>query len=301
MAKLLPLSKKQKLQSNRRKRAGIVTAPAAQKSIAIERWYFKQLTKYLNAMHRDIEKRLYKQLTKKEHLYLKTVDGLVVPTMDDFVDDFEKSLDLLTQKWTLSSERSKALASQVVGRVDAATQARISRTVGQAMGVDLAQIVRSEGLTTAVKGAVRENTQLIKSIPGNYLADVERIVMQETVKGRTSASIIDQLQSRFNVTEKRARLIARDQTNKINGEITRQRQLATGIRAFRWRTVGDEAVRKMHKERNGLIYAWAPEFVGQRLEDGTILLDPAADDIGYPGEPIQCRCIAEPIIELNRL
>ena len=47
----------------------------------------------------------------------------------------------------------------------------------------------------------------------------------------------------------------------------------------RWRTVGDSRVRTAHRAREGQIFAWDK---------------PPSD--GHPGQPINCRCYAEPII-----
>jgi SPP1 gp7 family putative phage head morphogenesis protein len=207
----------------------------------------------------------------------------------------------LRQRWELADQAAQNLASGFVKRVDGKTKAAIERLVGDAMGVDVAKILNQEGLTDIVDAGVAANVQLIKSIPKQYLDKVEMIITQEGTKGRSGKSLIKQIQEVYPVTERRARVIARDQTSKLNGDITRQRQVAAGIRGYRWRTVGDNAVRETHKERNGKVYAWNPEDVGKKLEDGTVMLDPEADDIGHPGEDYQCRCVAEPIIELDRI
>lgn len=291
MARLLPLTRQQRLQASARRRLGIRTASGAQVDKTTEIQYRRALLNFLAALQQDIENTLVLELQRKEFEY----------TRDSFVDDFANSLDALKARWLLGNEQALGLANQVVGRINKATKQRIEKAVGKAMGVNVAQLVESEGLSDAVNSSVRENVRLIRTIPAQYLDRIERIVLQETVKGRSATSIINQIREVHNVSENRARVIARDQSNKINGEITRQRQTALNIRAFRWRTVGDEAVRESHRLRNGKVYAWAPEFVGQRLADGTVLLDPTIDDIGYPGEDIQCRCIAEPIIELDRV
>lgn len=291
MARLFPLTRQQRLQANARRRLGIRTAGGVSPDKQSEVDYRQALLGFLAQMQQDIENTLVLELQRKEFEY----------TRDTFVDDFANSLDLLKARWLLGNAQALGLANQVVGRINKATKADIEKVVGKAMGVNIAQVVESEGLGDAVNSSVRENVRLIKTIPQQYLDEIERIVLQETVKGRSATSIIDQIREVHNVSENRARVIARDQTNKINGELTRQRQTALRIRAFRWRTVGDEVVRESHRLRNGKVYAWAPEFVGQRLADGTVLLDPTVDDIGYPGEDIQCRCIAEPIIEPDRV
>ncbi len=289
--KLLPLTQKQKLQQSRQRRMGIRYASGVRMDAATRSWYTKQMLEYIKDMNADIENTLVKGLERKEIEYVR----------DSFVSDFEDMLNLLEARWNISDQMASTLSNQFVGRVDKTDKSRLAKSIGGALGVDVANIVQSEGLSNAIEAAISENVNLITSIPQQHLFKIRGIVMRETVQGRTATSIIDQIRGVYDVTENRARLIARDQTNKINGALTRERQMASGVRAFRWRTVGDEAVREEHRRRNGKVYAWKREFVGQKLADGTVLLDPNADGIGYPGEPIQCRCIAEPIIELDRI
>lgn len=289
-ARMLPLTQKQRLQQNRRKKLNIITVNGVRLDSATEAWYRKQLLDYIALMEEDINNTIVKELERKEFEYVK----------DGFVADFARSLNILEARWTLTNSTASVLASGVVGKLDKTTRERLDKVVSAGLGVDIAQIVSSEGLTNSIEGAVETNVNLIKSIPEQYLDKIRNIIMNDTVKGRSAKSMIEQIQEVHSVTKKRARLIARDQSNKINGDLTRERQQASGIRAFRWRTVGDDSVRETHKRRSGKVYAWSPADVGKRLADGTVLLDPTVDDIGFPGEEIQCRCIAEPIIELDR-
>lgn len=84
----------------------------------------------------------------------------------------------------------------------------------------------------------------------------------------------------MSVGESRAALIAVDQIGKFNGIITKLRQEKLGIKSYIWRSVGDERVRVTHKAFNGNKFSWdkgSPE--------------------GHPGQPIRCRCFAEPLFE----
>jgi SPP1 gp7 family putative phage head morphogenesis protein len=99
---------------------------------------------------------------------------------------------------------------------------------------------------------------------------------------------MSELEQRYDVSQSRAALISRDQTNKFNGELNKARQTSLGIDGYTWRTSEDERVRPSHQAINGNHYAWEGE--------------PAPPE-GHPGHPIQCRCQAEPDVEatLERL
>lgn len=298
MARLKPLTQSQKIAQRRMAKDGVKVAEGVSADNAVEAWYRREMLAYLTEMQTDISKTLYPQLRALEDQF--TADGFK-RTLDSFVDTFSTTLAGLRSRWLLTNKQALALAAQFVGRMDKKTKQQLEKSVGKAMGVDLAQLVKSEGLSAALDASIRENVRLITSIPAEFLDKIQRIVDAETIKGRSGTSIISQIQEVYPVSQNRARLIARDQSNKVNGDITRERQTASGIRGYRWRTVGDDAVRESHKERNGKVYAWRPEDVGKRLDSGEVMLDPEAEDIGHPGEDIQCRCIAEPILELDRL
>lgn len=86
-------------------------------------------------------------------------------------------------------------------------------------------------------------------------------------------------------TEKHARLVAHDQVNKLNGKLNQTRQEAAGITNFIWRTQGDDRVREAHEAINGQTFKWAE---GAPIE-------------GLPGEPINCRCHGEPVVDKDEI
>lgn len=93
-------------------------------------------------------------------------------------------------------------------------------------------------------------------------------------------------------TRNRARLIARDQVGKLNGELQQQRQADLGIERYIWRTVGDNAVRPSHAAMDGETCRW---------DDPTVYLSGSRwanrSSIGgveeHPGQDYQCRCSAD--------
>lgn len=82
----------------------------------------------------------------------------------------------------------------------------------------------------------------------------------------------------------RAALIGRDQVGKLNGRISEYEQRQLGIEEYIWVTAGDERVRASHRALNGHKFKWS---------------DPPPE--GNPGYPIQCRCIADPIIDMDKI
>lgn len=126
----------------------------------------------------------------------------------------------------------------------------------------------------------KENDAHIRSIPNRFLDDVSNLVQRRVRAGDRPVVIARDIQKRFKTGQKQAALIARDQVNKLNGALTRMRQTNLGIRQYIWRTSRDERVRTKHLDREGQTFDWD---------------DPP--DGGHPGQEVNCRCTAEPVIE----
>lgn len=138
----------------------------------------------------------------------------------------------------------------------------------------------------AMNATIVENVSLIKSIPQQYLTDVQGIVMRGFSQGRDLKDISDDLQSRYGVTKRRAALIARDQSNKLTATVTQARRVELGLFEAIWVHSGAgkeprpshlKAGREKQKfdVRKGL------------LLDGEYLL---------PGQAINCRCSSRTVL-----
>lgn len=140
------------------------------------------------------------------------------------------------------------------------------------------------GLATVIGRARDANVSLITRASESFLEQVRDVL--EEHEGERPEEIADLLEERVGVSESRATLIARDQVLKLNGQITKHRQESAGVTRFRWSTSRDERVRATHREIDGQVFTW---------EEGADLED--EDEPTFPGQPIQCRCVAIPVIE----
>lgn len=135
------------------------------------------------------------------------------------------------------------------------------------------------GLRAALTQFEAENIALIKSIPQQALSRLQGRIVEAVRTGRTLQATKTMIREEFGVTDRRAQLIARDQIGKLNGQLTRLRQEQIGVDSYTWRGILDARERPEHVAREGRIFQW----------------DKPPDD-GHPGEPINCRCSAEPVL-----
>jgi SPP1 gp7 family putative phage head morphogenesis protein len=157
--------------------------------------------------------------------------------------------------------------------------------------LDLDIVATTPGLSERVSVFTRQNVRLIKSIPEDYLHDVEQTVLRAVREGMRAEDLATILEDRYRVSSNRAALIAQDQVGKFYGEVTQERQRGLGIDGYIWRNVGDERVagnpgglypdaEPSHWDREGTRHKWSDPPEG-----------------GHPGQRPRCRCWAEPDLE----
>jgi SPP1 gp7 family putative phage head morphogenesis protein len=142
-----------------------------------------------------------------------------------------------------------------------------------------ANVFRSEPfLGPLAEGWIAENTALIKSLPTKLHPELEGIIRRGVMGGQSVSGLKKQIKQRYVVTDSRAKLIAQDQTLKLNSDLTRYRLQSVGVKKYIWQSVGDSRVRPDHVERDGKEYTWEEGAGGE-----------------HPGQPVRCRCHAEAI------
>jgi len=145
------------------------------------------------------------------------------------------------------------------------------------LGVD--PFISDHPLRGIIADAVHENVALIESITPRVADQIETMVLTAFNTAQRHEQLAADIEQRFVVGEDRAKLIARDQIGKVYGDVNRARQENLGVTGYIWRTSNDERVREEHALREGDTFQWN---------------DPPED--GPPGQPINCRCYAEPIL-----
>lgn len=137
-----------------------------------------------------------------------------------------------------------------------------------------------------LQATIAEQVALIRSIPREYLTQVQGAVMRSVTQGRDLGSLATELREQHGVTKRRAALISRDQNNKSTAAITRVRQQELGITQAIWlHSAGGKTPRPTHVAMNGQTYDVAKG-----------MFDPAEKKWIWPGELINCRCVARAVI-----
>lgn len=136
------------------------------------------------------------------------------------------------------------------------------------------------------KAVIAENVGLIKSIPQQYLKDVQTQVWQSVTKGADMATLSANLRKSYGVSIDRAALIARDQNNKAKAVLENTRRQQLGLKRAIWmHSHGGKKPRRTHVAMNGKPYD---------LDKG--MYDEDEGEWIWPGQLINCRCTSRAIV-----
>lgn len=194
------------------------------------------------------------------------------------------------------------IASRVVNTANNANKERFNRQASKAFGIDLKGALSSSGKAVQDQLAIdRElNASLIKSVATEFKQQISETIMTNVQSGKRSTDLITQIKERYNVSQSRAKLIARDQTSKLNGSLVKARAQAVGSKTYIWSGTRDERnfKRTDHWVMNGKLCRW---------DDPTVYSDDGGEtwkkrkQIGgveaHPSEDYNCRCNALPVVE----
>ena len=144
----------------------------------------------------------------------------------------------------------------------------------------------SRVMNDTVKALVAENVSLIKSIPSAYFDSLTGSVQRSISMGRNVKELEKDIFALRYSSEKRAHMIARDQTNKATEAVKRAENKRLGITEGIWVHVpGRKSARRTHMDMNGKRF---------RLDEG--LYDSNEGRRVLPGECVNCCCTYRPVI-----
>lgn len=205
------------------------------------------------------------------------VERLAQMVHDDWAADFSALIFGFEEEAAAIPIYEVPLTTEVGNRVADFQQIQWSRQVRAAFGVDVT--LAEPWLRPAIKAFSVQNSTLIKSMKEDAIKRVSSWAAEAVRSGGRAEDMRKALQKQFAISKRKADLIARDQVGKLNADITQTRQMALGVDEYRWRGVMDSRERPEHVAREGKKFKWSK---------------PPED--GHPGQPIRCRCNAEPVL-----
>lgn len=261
---------------------------------SIEREYLAELLGYIKFIQDQVKQTFLPALPGLAHDAREThpvLDGIRV---DDYSDAFNNLMNVLAIQLEKNPLSFKTLALNIGQKVYKWNNIQWQKVLKKVMGVNT--INYAPWVQSSLNSFAVDNVALIKSIKDKTLTSIQTMAGNALRMGTRHEVIAKQIQEQFNTTKKGAKLIARDQVSKLNGQLAMMRQKDIGLTEYIWRTSGDDRVRHSHAVMEGKKCRWDNEKV---YWNGKAWASRKA--IGgvekHPGQDYQCRCWPEPVFD----
>lgn len=259
--------------AKKRVKAKVETLKPIKHNKALEREYSKRLRVFSKQVNNSIKYWVLAQFHKAQR-------GEVTNLATSLRIEFSK----LKEQWeSKANEFAKASAKRL--------QRGVSGYVDTTLALQ-SDSYKLKGLTKQSKAIVKssylENLYLIKSIPNEIIMRYEGAFYN--VLASFDSSTLEKLAKTIGgISDRRAKLIARDQTAKAIEKFSIARAQDLGFDYYQWQTADDERVSKGyggHRQLNGRIY---------RYDTPTAIIDSYGHK-GHTAQRVNCRCIQLPVI-----
>lgn len=249
----------------------------------IERSYERELVDFLKAIEEQINKKLISQLSRLAKKFESK-------RPDNIKNDSDPSDDILSimDEIRLALERDytdveiRRMAEKQGLTVAQFNEKLMKNNYKRVLGFDI--FLSQPYLKSELNMFSSLNSRLIVGMRDEILNRVEKNVMSGFSLGVRHEEIAKDLMAYIDplkgTVRNRARLIARDQISKLNSQLNQLRQNELGVTRYIWRSALDEKVRDSHRANDGKTFSW----------------DDPPSETGNPGDDIQCRCWAEPVL-----
>lgn len=222
-------------------------------------------------------------------VYLKYLvnggSGLKLDSAQDdplWADKIQQQINLLAFSVEQSSrggdQRMTELATKFVRSINTFSFQNVRE---QTAIVGLDPISDNTVIRNWVKTHIGYNTSLIKSMQTNYINSLQKDIYRTLTQGGGTGAIAQNIVKRTHMAKEHAQLIATDQTGTIISQFDAYRAKSAGAEKYIWRSMEDSRVRPKHRQLDGKVFKYDDPDGG----DGGLL----------PGQPIRCRCVADPV------
>lgn len=204
-------------------------------------------------------------------------DEFQANTLSSMLDQYSA----LIEPWAkVEAEKMVAEVAQREGRAWFRTSKRMSKAIRKE--------INEAPVGHVLQARSQEAAQLISSLPRDAAQRIRKLTLEARASGKRPADLIAEIQASGQVSEGRAKLIARTEVARTASMLTEARAQSLGSTHYIWRTVKDRAVRESHRKMEGKICEWANP---PTLSDGTVT---------HAGQIYNCRCFPEPIFNLGK-
>lgn len=250
---------------------------------------------------REVEPKLRSLIASAQAARPRSDSEIILDSWTDDLAALMASFEVTLKGGLENTPKIESVARRTAEGVNKENMGQWQEAMKSIMGVPL--FTSEPWLAGHLINFVSLNTNLVTKLQGDLKADIQSTIESGIAQGKRVETIRDEIlgtkleRGVFNKVETRATLIARDQVNKLNGQLSELRQGEIGIEYYIWHTSIDERVRQSHKVMEGMMCRWDDSGV-YSTDNGKTWQDRGG--IGgvalHPGQDYQCRCWAEPYL-----
>lgn len=181
-------------------------------------------------------------------------------------------------RWTPQDDRE--LVERTAKQLELFQTRQVAGELSALLGID--PVLSNDTVRRQMDQWIAKNLELVKNVGPKFVDTLQQKFAMAIREGVRAEDFTQVIIDATKIERSRATLIARNELGNLTAQITQQRQLDLGVTHYRWISQRDERVRESHEDYDGQVFTWA-----------------SGSPEGHPGEPINCRCFAEPIINRN--
>ncbi|MEE1227295.1 MAG: hypothetical protein UHM08_09360 [Bacteroidales bacterium] len=267
---------------------------------AMELQYRKELYALIEGMDKDFRTILNIYRKKENQIAMDETIGSMLST------DIQDKIKKLGNKW---QDRFNSYAKQQAKKRVLKSLKQSDTQLKTVLGVyftlqGMAEIFRTipEPLEQIIKVNTEENISLVKSIPEQYIKRVQTHITNIMNGAGGWVDLRKEIIKSKDITLRRAKMIARDQTNKVFNAITLRRFEQLGITKVKWKhSHADKEPRHYHIRQwdgqSGLTDGHPNGLDGFEFDtNNPPVIDEKTGQRGFPGTLINCSCMMIPVI-----
>lgn len=248
-----------------------LTPPKTTKLAELE--YYNQLKPIVDYIHTSFNRVVMPVVSKKAiQKQIVVTDASALSQINAAFAKFHAEVNKRITEKDIDNLAAKVVNSQVK-RNKMQWQAK-TKTVG----ISIKGKQSFKGEQDYIKSRIETNTTLIKNLKSQYIEELNIDLKYSYEQGRPSSLLAKDIEKRFGITKRRAKLIARNETKNTNAQLNKKQAMELGFGNPKWQTMMDGRERPEHARHNGKEY----EF-GVGLPDG----EGGKEE---PGDKINCRC-----------
>lgn len=269
--------------------ANYVELTGVQPNYAIGNSYQRALTKMVRAMMADVIPAVLEEY-KRNQAEITNIVG------DSAIDDLYHIITIKMGNWQRRfALYANGIANNFVDKVDDNVNYQFTKSISKIKDVSdplynqfkIQISADTQRIILSREAAIKENVGLITNITPKAEEQIHTAVMAASSRGRDAAYLKQELLKIDGITQNRAKLIARDQLNKVTSVLNAAKQANLGIQKSLWKhSNAGKTPRQSHVQANNKVYLISEGC----LIDGEYI---------YPGQLINCRCYSAPILEFN--